>query len=293
MTIFGIDYAWGRPGVKAMRKAGVRFACRYLSHDTTGKNLTLREAKQLSDAGISIVVVWETTAKRALAGRDAGVDDAEDARRQAANCRMPESRPIYFAVDFDASAAQQKKINDYFAGVVSVLGVDRVGIYGGYGPVKRTLDDERATFGWQTYAWSGGKWDKRAQIQQYSNGREMNGVSVDYDRATTSDYGQWTIEGPPSKPVEDLDIDGEFGPLTCAALQRALNRHLNDEIEDDGEFDAETKKALQTYLEVEVTGKIGAETVRALQRKVGAAADGEWGPQTTSALQYALNYGEF
>ncbi|GAA1853690.1 glycoside hydrolase domain-containing protein [Actinomadura bangladeshensis] len=193
MAVFGIDYAWGRPGAAALKRAGAKFACRYLSHDTTGKNLTRSEADELSDAGIWVVVVWESTAKRPLAGRSAGAADARDAAAQARACGMPDDRPIYFAADWDAAASQQDEINAYLDGAASVIGRDRVGLYGGYGPVKRAFDAGKIAYGWQTYAWSGGRWDARAQLQQYSNDHTVNGVGVDYDRAVKSDYGQWRV----------------------------------------------------------------------------------------------------
>ena len=68
MSVFGIDYAWGRPGASALERAGAKFACRYLSHDSS-KNLSRGEADELSAAGIWLVVVWESTANRALGGR--------------------------------------------------------------------------------------------------------------------------------------------------------------------------------------------------------------------------------
>lgn len=200
MAVFGVDYAWGRPGVAALKSAGAEYACRYVSHDRTGKNLTRAEAETLSGAGIWLVVVWETSAARALDGRAAGAADARDAAAQAADCGMPGDRPIYFAVDFDASADQQPEIDAYFDGVASVLGRGRTGMYGGYGPVRRAFDAGKITFGWQTYAWSGGRWDDRAQLQQYSNGHTLNGVSVDYDRAVAADYGQWRVGVSPEMP---------------------------------------------------------------------------------------------
>lgn len=193
MAVFGVDYAWGRPGAAALKRAGAKFACRYLSHDTTGKNLTRAEADDLSDAGIWLVVVWETTAKRPLDGRSAGVADARDAAAQAARCGMPDDRPIYFAADWDASPGQQDEINAYLDGAASVIGRGRVGLYAGHGPMKRAFDAKKITFGWQTYAWSGGRWDARAQLQQYSNDHEINGAAVDYDRAVDGDYGQWRV----------------------------------------------------------------------------------------------------
>ncbi|GAA2586162.1 DUF1906 domain-containing protein [Actinomadura fulvescens] len=200
MAVFGVDYAWGRPGPAALKRAGAKFVCRYLSHDTTGKNLTRAEADQLSDAGLWLVVVWETTASRALSGRTGGIADARDADRQALAVGMPSGRPIYFAVDFDASASQQAAINAYLDGAASVIGRGRVGVYAGYGPLKRAFDAKKVTYGWQTYAWSGGRWDARAQLQQYSNDHQLNGVTVDYDRAVKADYGQWRVG---VSPVED------------------------------------------------------------------------------------------
>lgn len=193
MAVFGVDYAWGRPGPAALKRAGAKFVCRYVSHDTTGKDLTRDEADQLSEAGLWLVVVWETTASRALSGHSGGTADARDADRKARDCGMPADRPIYFAVDFDAQPSQQAVINAYLDGAASVIGRDRVGLYGGYGPVKRALDAGKARWAWQTYAWSGGRWDERAHIQQYSNNRVLNGVSVDYNRAMKDDYGQWRV----------------------------------------------------------------------------------------------------
>jgi hypothetical protein len=203
MSVFGIDYAWGRPGVTALRKAGVKFVCRYLSHDTSGKNLTRAEAEALSNAGVWIVVVWESGASRALKGRAAGASDAAAAAKQAKDCGMPGDRPIYFAVDFDATSGQQAAINAYLDGAASVLGRERVGLYGGYGPVKRALDGRHASWAWQTYAWSRGLWDGRAQLQQYSNDHTINGVGLDYDRAVKDDYGQWRVGVSP----KEADMD--------------------------------------------------------------------------------------
>jgi Domain of unknown function (DUF1906) len=186
----GLDWAWGRPSMASLKAAGVSFACRYLSHDGS-KNLSRSEADQLHDAGIDRVVVWETAAGRALSGRPAGEADARAALSQAAGCGMPDDRPIYFAVDFDATERQQTAINAYFGGVVSVLGVARSGAYGGYWVVKRLFDAGLIRFGWQTYAWSGGNWDHRAQLQQYSNGHRVGGVDCDYNRSTRGDFGQW------------------------------------------------------------------------------------------------------
>lgn len=201
---FGIDYAWSRPTITAMQKAGVTFVCRYASHDTTGKNLSRTEAEDLSAAGFWLVLVWETSAKRALDGEAAGRADASDALSAARKLGMPEDRPIFFAVDFDATAAQQPMINAYLDGAAAVIGVSRMGIYAGYGPLVRAFESGKVTYGWQTYAWSGGKWDGRAGIQQYSNGETVGGQDVDYNRSTRDDFGQWKVgESPMALSAED------------------------------------------------------------------------------------------
>jgi hypothetical protein len=81
----------------------------------------------MSRACIDVVLVFETTADRALAGQPAGTSDAQSASRQAAELGMPHGRPIYFAVDFDATPQQQPVIDAYFRGVVSTLGPGSTG----------------------------------------------------------------------------------------------------------------------------------------------------------------------
>jgi hypothetical protein len=196
---FGIDWAWGHPDIPALKAAKVEFACRYLSHDAS-KNLTFAQAKALGKAGIDCVVVWETAANRALAGRTAGASDAQAALTQAMGCGMPAGCPIYFAVDFDETQEQAKAVAEYFRGVHSVLdfagpaGMPHpvpVGVYGGYWSVRRLFNAGLVRYGWQTYAWSGGQWERRAQLRQYSNGHTVAGVSCDFNRAAANDFGQW------------------------------------------------------------------------------------------------------
>lgn len=203
-TVPGIDYAWGRPDPALIAASGYEFVCRYVSHDTTGKNLTSAEAQALSVAGLSLVIVFESGASRMLSGAKAGIADATFAAAECAKLGMPGDRPIYFACDFDATPGQQTVIHAYLDGVASVIAKARIGMYGGFGPVKRALDAGKITWAWQTYAWSSGLWDVRAQIQQYSNEHMFDGVSVDYNRAMTIDYGQWRAG---SMTVSKADLD--------------------------------------------------------------------------------------
>lgn len=197
---FGIDFAGSDPSEEALKKDGVKFVARYVSTPGNFKNLRSDEAKHLHDEGIAIVVVFETVANESLNGHAAGVRDAQSANEQARACGLPPLVPIYFAVDFDPSQSPIETILDYFRGVASVLGPHGCGVYGGYEIVKAVLDARICRYAWQTYAWSGGKWDPRAQIQQYQNAETFDGVGVDYDRAVAADFGAWMPATPKPKP---------------------------------------------------------------------------------------------
>lgn len=268
---FGIDYAWGRPSVATLKKDGVQFVARYLSSPGASKNLTSSEAKTLSSGGIAIVVVFETTATRAEAGHAAGAADAKEALKEATAAGMPSGRPIYFAVDEDTTVGPH--ITAYFKGVASVLGVGRTGVYGGYKVVKGLLDAGLVKWAWQTYAWSGGKWDPRAQLEQYSNSHTIDGVGVDYDRvarATIHDFGQWTVgnvpkppapkpkPGPIPHPTLKLGAHG----VAVKALQILLNKH-GAGLKLDSEFGPKTHGAVVDF-----------------QAKHGLTKDGVAGPKT-------------
>jgi Rv2525c-like, glycoside hydrolase-like domain/Putative peptidoglycan binding domain/Fibronectin type III domain len=218
---FGIDYSSGFPGAQALWNAGVTFIARYLSPAPNSKNLTANEVRSCLAAGIDIITVWETTATRMLSGFAAGVSDARTADVMVNGFGMA-GIPIYFACDFDATSAQQTAINAYLDGVASVIGRARTGIYGGYWPVKRAKDAGKATWLWQTYAWSGGNKDPRINLYQYSNGRSLAGISVDFDTSMTGDFGQWPRAGVNVKP-EDLILQiGDTGD-PVKYLQGRLN----------------------------------------------------------------------
>lgn len=194
---FGLDYAWGPRGSHAHlspaahHAVGSTFACRYLSHDDS-KNLNRAEADTLRTGGIDVVVAWETVSQRCYSGRQGGQEDARAALAQANACGMPEGRPIYFApADFDAPEGAQPAIDDYFLGISDVLGKARTGAYLGYWPLKRLFDAGLVTYGWQTYAWSGGNVERRAALYQYSNAHVVGGHDVDFDRSLKDDFGQW------------------------------------------------------------------------------------------------------
>jgi hypothetical protein len=185
---YGVDYAWSHPSISSIKSAGYRFAARYYSHDST-KDLSSSEASSLIAAGMSVMGVFEDGATNALGGYNQGVSDAKLALQEANGVGEPSSRPIYFAIDFDASGYGLGSIESYFDGVASVIGLNRVGAYGGYYAVHGLFNANKIKYGWQTSAWSGGAWDARAQVRQI-NYNILGGTS-DLDAAMAPDFGQW------------------------------------------------------------------------------------------------------
>jgi hypothetical protein len=123
----------------ALGRQGYDFALRYYSHNAA-KNLSLGEARALSEAGLRIGVVWETSGTRAnFFNRAQGLADGAAAFLMAKEViRQPYGSAIYFAVDYDATQADiDGVISNYFTGVHAALYVGaegqpsyRVGVYG-------------------------------------------------------------------------------------------------------------------------------------------------------------------
>jgi hypothetical protein len=217
----GIDYAWGGPPpASALKRAGIAFVGRYFSQDPS-KNIQAHEYQLLCKQGLDVKVAWETIATRAAEGLHAGRADALEAEAQRVKCGMPAGQVIYLAVDFEAKGPE---IREYFRGAHSILG-ERTGAYGGYEAIKYLFDAGLIHHGWQTYAWSAGKWDPRALLRQYSNGHKLGGVEVDYDV-------QLAPPGGPYVPADEHNWIREYdrlviqhrAPLRRAWLRRAMTR---------------------------------------------------------------------
>lgn len=148
-----LDYSWTRPSPAAIKAAGYSGVIRYLSYEPS-KNLSIGERDALWREGLSIGLVWETTAGAPLNGYGRGQADAHEANRQADTFGWPGHVVIIYAIDFEATAAQLATIRDYFRGVLSVGGRPA----GVYGP-DHVLDDLGThvplSCYWQCAAWSG------------------------------------------------------------------------------------------------------------------------------------------
>jgi hypothetical protein len=189
----GLDEAWDRAPALVIKQAGFDFIIGYVSEDSTGKNITAPEIKDALMNGLDVCLVYEYSPMAAINGSSRGFMDGVKAAQYAHNLGAPNGVCIYAAVDFDAVPSQMSHVVEYLAAFSGQCHRANyaAGVYGSYDVVNAALNNAVADFGWQTYAWSGGKWDPRAQIRQTLNGQHVAGHDVDFDTATTFDYGQW------------------------------------------------------------------------------------------------------
>ena len=171
----------------ALPHTGVHFEARYIAPGNP-KSLTRGELAALQHYGTRVVAIWENGAMDMLGGYQAGRWAAQQAQQGLNSLGIPHAA-IYFCADFDASAQQQGAVNGYLRGAASVVGLHRTGLYGGYWVIKRAFDAHLIQYGWQTYAWSGGLWDPRAALRQYSVDQYRAGTAVDLNLAVHRDYG--------------------------------------------------------------------------------------------------------
>jgi len=188
----GLDYSHSRPDPRKVKAAGYGFVARYLfGLAPGGKGISKVEATAIRQAGLGLVVVYEEYAGRAREGWGSGVADGRIALAFARAIGFPETRPVYFAVDFPATAGQQPAVDAYLKGVASVIGLSRTGVYGSYYVVERCYASKTAQWFWQTYGWSGGKVSPHTHFLQYNNGQIVAGATVDLNESRQFDFGAW------------------------------------------------------------------------------------------------------
>ena len=111
-----------------------------VSYGHSSKVLTPAEAAQYVKAGIDVVTIWEFDPLDALGGAAAGLRHATKAAQLRRECGGPSTAPIYFGADFEALPEHQGLVNDYLRAAASVIGKERVGVYGSYFLVKRCAE---------------------------------------------------------------------------------------------------------------------------------------------------------
>lgn len=236
-----LDYSWARPDPAAM--AGVSSGViRYLSYDKTGKDISSEEYARLRAAGLAVGLVWETSATRTKDGWLAGLADAQEANRRANELNYPADCVIYYACDTNAKGDQATI--DYMAGA-TYAGGRPVGFYGGDDPGNQCLFLGYARYFWQAGAssWSNEYPSPNACLVQrvgdpYGWGVDVNTVQKPWGGDGTSG----AAPNPPATGMPTLSQGSKGDPVV--GLQNWLNVHSNAGLDVDGDFGPATKAAV-------------------------------------------------
>lgn len=184
----GGPVAWGLDAASALSIAtikgqGATFVCCYLAPSSQSwKVRSPSQIKAYLDAGISVVFNWETDGTPG-SGFSTGVSAAKQSQSLLAARGWPQA-PVIFTFA-DSGSPNLAAVLAAVQGAVSVMGWDRVGAYGGINTISYLADRNACRYFWQTYAWSSGRRDSRAQLYQ-----RLNGQVMDFDVAYAEDFGQ-------------------------------------------------------------------------------------------------------
>lgn len=255
----GIDTAARITAAQAvkLRQSGVEFVARYLA---PGKALTAAEVADLRDAGLAIMLCWETTANRIKGGATAGAADAMAARQAAEALGVPAGTVIFFACDYDAPSSDFASIEAYLRTATYNIEQYGAGLYGPERVIAAMSERGACFYYWQCVAWSN-QFLPVADVRQYAwqgdaRAKAMAaacGISaVDLDSAETL-AGMWLppAHPEPEKPWYDETMawareegicDGTRpeDPATRAEVAQMI-RNYNRRFEPDDEFSIGTK----------------------------------------------------
>ena len=212
--------------------AGYQFVGRYLCPRSWPKALKAEEVRVITEAGMRVLCVWETSAGRAKSGTTGGAYDGAQARQHAQDIGMPAGGCIYFAVDFGASAGDYPAIAAYLTAARKALGgAYKIGVYGSYNVVEEMHRRGLCDCYWQCVAWSGGKKSKYRNIYQAQWGQTVAGLGVDINECDDMDAaGLWPLNEKtpepqaPEKEDEDMDIS-KLTDKECYELVERANEY--------------------------------------------------------------------
>lgn len=205
----GIDTAARITAAQAakLRENGVSFVCRYIGPESWGKTITRDEVAILHDAGLAILLCFETSAARMRGGARAGAEDGFVARQAAEELGCPSGTVIFFAADWDVQPGELPACEAYLRTAGYNTEQFGVGCYGGE-RVTSTMSERGACYYfWQCCAWSTNQFLPVADVRQYAwqgdaRSKAMAAAcgiyAVDLDSADTL-AGMWL---PPAQPVE-------------------------------------------------------------------------------------------
>ncbi len=206
---FDCSSAYSLSKYKELKQAGYSFVCRYYCSNDASRSwkncLTAQEAKDISNAGLGIVAVYEDGGRKPeYFNYNQGKSDCLAAINLAKAVGQTPGTSIYFAVDYDTTINNDfTGIDAYFNAIKEQMSANgntwKIGVYGSNTVVTHVGSNlGQGTYLWQTYAWSGGQKNPNYNIYQYSNDVKACGIDIDKDMGNSSngyDVGAFTMNG--------------------------------------------------------------------------------------------------
>lgn len=198
-----LDYAAGVISAADLKASGAMGAIRYVSDRRPGGNwmlgkpIQLAEARDLYQAGLKIVSNYQFGKQETadwLGGQQAGITHAKRGWELHTAAGGPIGAPIYVSIDDDPSLDQYKQlVAPYLRAWESVIGHQRVGVYGNSKTIDWALQDGIGTYFWQ-HNWGSpkGYTHPAAHLHQVEiDQRSVAGVGVDVNNILAAQFGQW------------------------------------------------------------------------------------------------------
>lgn len=212
-----LDFSAAVPRAIDIKNAGHSGAVMYISPARESwmgaKPVQRNHIDDFDTHGLKSAFVWQYGKEKnpdVMRGYQGGVADAKAAQKHL-NAIKCSGHPVFFAVDFDISLHQWNSVAvEYFKGACSVLGRQRVGIYGHSRVVAWAQEDGVVAevapgrcLGWVTRSWSNGETgrDYAVLYQRIHNAPGPSGVQVDINDVLHPEWGWRAIGGGSKKPV--------------------------------------------------------------------------------------------
>lgn len=245
MTYMLADFSWAKPNGRTLKALGYSGVVGYVSGNS-GKDLSKSQVQTYRSDGLAVGFVNEGTGTEELS-RTRAVQGAITGDRLMNSYGVPSNVALFLAVDFNPSVHQLPVIAaNVWAARMSV--VRPVGVYGSYALLRYLYDHGKIVWGWQTYAWSSGHLDPRAQFYQYSNNHSVAGGTIDFDRSNSLS-GLWLPSVAPHpypgrllQETTSTHVDPEV-----ILVQQQLNHKMGDHLVTDGLFGPLTTTAVKNY----------------------------------------------
>lgn len=277
LEIQGVDYAFPpHPSPAALVAGGFKFVVRYGGPGTEDKWIHADEAQALAAAGLWIVANAEGSAAGLAGGYTAGVVWAQKAKSWFKSIGMPANRPIYFSIDYNTDSGDWATLEAAMDGCASVIGREWVGVYGEYAILAHLHGAHKATWFWQTYAWSTGRWFFANHLEQYLNGVPIDGADCDLNRAKQTDYGQWMPGKTPTRRSIDMLLGKVKGVATVYVGTSQESRPLDSYSDGSAADAAAVQEAYAVYVKLlgEPIEFSSLEALEATLGKVGGEQGG-------------------